>query len=413
MSDVRDFKLVDLEDLKVVKSYIDNQAGASATSALHTVALQSSSHIINFYTQESTAVVIGTTIPAFTVDIHDIYDEVGKMSTVTVDGAAKTVVADAITALDTEIGSFTGFTVNGVAQTKVVDAIKALDTKVGGATDITVKKADGSAISAVTEALNQLDSEMGDDAIQVTKLDGTTATDVKVALNALNDRVGVNSTALKVSMVETPGTTADNFLKKYDFYQGSTSVIANKIGTIDLAKDLVVEKGSVVTVTGGVDSEGEATTEADGTYLKLVIANQATRVYINTKDLVEDFTVEAGATEVQLAIDTTSGRELQARLVAGGVDTTAIANNAITTGKMATGSVDSTILATGSVTSAALATSAIVSTITPAASTSAFPTITVAAADQGVVDALNLAYSSLQTTSINVATTAEVANLFA
>ena len=60
-----------------------------------------------------------------------------------------------------------------------------------------------------------------------------------------------------------------------------------KIGEIDIPKDLVVTSGSVVkgTWSGNVFTEVES---GNGTALKLVIANQKEPVYINTLDLVKD-----------------------------------------------------------------------------------------------------------------------------
>ena len=80
----------------------------------------------------------------------------------------------------------------------------------------------------------------------------------------------------------TPSDGISSVLKKYTLYQNN-----EKIGDIDIPKDLVVTSGSVVkgTWSGNVFTEVES---GNGTALKLVIANQKAPVYINTLDLVKD-----------------------------------------------------------------------------------------------------------------------------
>ena len=80
----------------------------------------------------------------------------------------------------------------------------------------------------------------------------------------------------------TPSDGTSSVLKRYTLYQNR-----EKIGDIDIPKDLVVTSGSVVkgTWSGNVFTEVES---GNGTALKLVIANQTAPVYINTLDLVKD-----------------------------------------------------------------------------------------------------------------------------
>lgn len=80
----------------------------------------------------------------------------------------------------------------------------------------------------------------------------------------------------------TPSDGTSPVLKKYTLYQNG-----EKIGDIDIPKDLVVTSGSVVkgTWSGNVFTEVKS---GKGTALKLVIANQTAPVYINTLDLVKD-----------------------------------------------------------------------------------------------------------------------------
>ena len=103
-----------------------------------------------------------------------------------------------------------------------------------------------------------------------------TGVTVEAALKEVKDSsiVSLSST--------TPSDGTSSVLKKYTLYQNN-----EKIGEIDIPKDLVVTSGSVVkgTWSGNVFTEVES---GKGTALKLVIANQEAPVYINTLDLVKD-----------------------------------------------------------------------------------------------------------------------------
>ena len=105
---------------------------------------------------------------------------------------------------------------------------------------------------------------------------GITGDTVEKALAEVKDSsiVSLSST--------TPSDGTSPVLKKYTLTQNG-----EKIGDIDIPKDLVVTSGSVVkgTWSGNVFTEVES---GNGTALKLVIANQTAPVYINTLDLVKD-----------------------------------------------------------------------------------------------------------------------------
>ena len=92
---------------------------------------------------------------------------------------------------------------------------------------------------------------------------------------------------------------------------------------------MVVQSGSVVT-----NPEGQAA----GTYIKLVLANVTEPLFINVGTLIDIYTAKASATQVQLAINS-STREISATIVAGSVGTTELADNAVTTAKIADGNV--------------------------------------------------------------------------
>ena len=93
---------------------------------------------------------------------------------------------------------------------------------------------------------------------------------------------------------------------------------------------MVVQSGTVE-----VNPEGQP----EGTYMVLTLANATNdKLYINVGSLVDIYTVEAKAAQVQLAIDPAT-RAISATIVAGSIGTAELADNAIVTAKIADGNV--------------------------------------------------------------------------
>ena len=108
----------------------------------------------------------------------------------------------------------------------------------------------------------------------------------------------------------TENTDDASVAKTYVFTQCGT-----EIGSIKLAKELVVTAGSVKEVTeADVPYAGAKVGEK---YIELVIANQDAPIYVPAKDLVDIYTAKDGAAEVQVAISNTN--EISATLVNGGI----------------------------------------------------------------------------------------------
>jgi len=152
------------------------------------------------------------------------------------------------------------------------------------------------------------------------------STENKTVVGAINEvlaAVGTGGTAAVVTM--TSDTTTAGMAKSYTIKQGTTTV-----GVIDIPKDMVVESGSVV-----VNPESQA----EGTYIKLVLANATNdELYINVGTLVDIYKAQASAAQVQLAIDS-STREISASIVAGSITSTELAANSVITEKIADGNV--------------------------------------------------------------------------
>ena len=149
-------------------------------------------------------------------------------------------------------------------------------------------------------------------------LNTTAKEDLVKAINEVRNSVSAGGTAAAITI--TTDTTTTGALKSYTLKQGT-----NTVGVIDIPKDMVVESGSVVNNPSG---------QPAGTYIKLVLANVADPLFINVGTLVDIYTAAASATQVQLTINSNT-REISATIVAGGVGTTELADNAVTTVKIA------------------------------------------------------------------------------
>ncbi len=154
------------------------------------------------------------------------------------------------------------------------------------------------------------------------KLDAPTATGTTGQVLQLNDQGNPTWVSLPAAVdytvvvdSSTSGLDA-GILKRYTIKQGASDS-QTVVGTIDIPKDLVVTSGSVVTGTWSNDTftEGSGTGKA----VKLTIANQTAPVYINVADLVDVYTAQQNATQVQLAISNTN--EISATIKNGAVST--------------------------------------------------------------------------------------------
>lgn len=216
----------------------------------------------------------------------------------------------------------------GTAQTKVnelangqvktnTDAIAALNGD--EATEGSVKK-------AVKDAKDELQGEIG----SLESLDTTDKDNIVEAINEVRRSVSAGGTAAAVTI--SSETTSEGASKSYTIYQGEA-----KVGVIDIPKDMVVESGEVVVNPVGQEA---------GTYIKLVLANATNDViYVNVGTLVDIYKAQASATQIQLAIDS-STREISATVVAGSITATELAANAVTTAKIADGNVTKAKLST-------------------------------------------------------------------
>lgn len=175
------------------------------------------------------------------------------------------------------------------------------------------------------------------------KISAKTGNNLSLQTGAGEEGLYVNVPAQTDYSVTITESTPSGVAKRYTVaQQGST------IGTIDIPKDMVVEEGSVVDITynsedgklydGQTDvtslikGTGTASASDAGKYIKLEIANSANdKLYIFAKDLVDIYTVQQNAAQVQLAIN---NNVISASIVAGSVSATELASNAVETAKI-------------------------------------------------------------------------------
>ena len=114
----------------------------------------------------------------------------------------------------------------------------------------------------------------------VTLVDETTAdgelTKQTIKQGKAGSETDVGTIVVPDLKMEVKATPNDGYLKTYQFTYGTGSTFE-----IDIPKDLVVKNGEVIVVTDDAPVSGLI----NGTYLKLVIANQNKPVYIDVKDL--------------------------------------------------------------------------------------------------------------------------------
>lgn len=231
---------------------------------------------------------------------------------------------------------------------------------------------------------------------------GLTATDVQAAIDEVAEASAGGVDSKTVYITETAGQSSDPFSKRYGVYQGATGssaspVAGEKLADIDIPKDMVVESGSVETVTtADVPYEGA---QVGDKYIDLVIANATSdHIYIPANSLVDVYTAEQSATQIQLAI---SNNVISATVVAGSITATELASDAVTTAKIADGNVTKAKLASGVQASLDLADSAVQSVTESDATTGTNGTIT--------VDGTEVAVKGLGTAAYTAATAYDAA----
>ena len=296
---------------QLVKQYID---GADA-KAIKSVAI--SGNTLKFY---KISEPVGDSVPAYTIELPETDLSAINAAIAAINDESTGILATAKGYADTKVSELADGQVksnkdaiavlNGAdtVDGSVAKSIKDLKTTLDA--DIATAKASGDNAQADVDALEE---KVGD----VSTLTTSVKSDVVSAVNEVKTAVDSAKTAGEVTV--TTDSTTEGYLKTYTIKQGGV-----EISKIDIPKDLVVVSGEVV-----VDPEGQTA----GTYIKLVIANQEAPIYINVKSLVDVYTAEQSATQIQLSISDIN--EISATIVAGSVGTTELTDGSVTTVKIA------------------------------------------------------------------------------
>ena len=169
---------------------------------------------------------------------------------------------------------------------QITAAINALRSELKGE----LGAEDAATLAAINDELDGLDAK-----VKAITDDYLKASDKTELANRINNEV-------PVTIAESAGT--GDVLKTYTFTQNG-----QKIGEINLAKDLVVTSGAVVL--------------HDGAKCLELTLTSGDVVHIPVTDLVDVYTAKAGADKVQVAIS--DSNEISASIVAGSITSTELA----------------------------------------------------------------------------------------
>ena len=264
------------------------------------------------------------------------------------EAAAKSYADGLVAALDADLSA------SGTAQhsgTFVVNGVTEVDGVITAVSSVEVENA--GAVAALDAQLAAV-AKSGDaeDVAYDNATSGLAATDVQGALDELAEASAEGVESKTVYITETSGSTGDLYSKRYGIYQGATGsaaspVAGEKLADIDIPKDMVVVSGSVGTVTTpDVPYEGA---QVGDKYIDLVIANATSdHIYIPANSLVDIYTAEQSASQIQLVID--NNNEISATIVAGSVTATELASDAVVTAKIQNSAVTTAKIADDAVT---------------------------------------------------------------
>lgn len=231
----------------------------------------------------------------------------------------------------------------------------AADVAALGGTDGTISEAIDKAVDALRgEIVGTLGS--GDSATLEAINDELDS--IQVDLNELGNIVLINATKATVT-VEKQGTAETGYSATYVVKQNGTQVGAK----INIPKDQFLKSAALVKGTWASDKFTESAT-GTGKAIKLEMNIDGTDsdttvdvLYINVADLVDVYTAQGSAAEVQVAIS--DSNVISATIVNGSVNANKLASNAVTTVKISDGNVTEAKLASNAVTTAKINDSAV------------------------------------------------------
>lgn len=294
------FTYVSLQNLQqydsLIKPYIDGKVTTGIANSLKTVSLDGNT--LKFYT---VAEPIGTTAPAFTIELPqtDLTGFLTKFEAATA-GDVVVVGDDGKVIKDSGI-KLTDLATLANVDEKIAAAKKLIDADIKKNTDAIAKlngdeTTDGSVAKAVKTAQDTLQGKIDANKKEVDGKIGTLTdltTDDKTSLvKAINEnKAAIDAAKAADEVTLDTTTTTDGMLKSYTVKQGTKTV-----GVIDIPKDMVVKSGVV---------EENPKGQKEGTYIVLTLANATEdKIYINVASLVDIYTAEKNAVQVQLSLVT-------------------------------------------------------------------------------------------------------------
>lgn len=235
------------------------------------------------------------------------------------DSATLEAVNDELDGIDSAIATLNGNdSTSGSVAKSIKDAIEGLDANAMGET--------GKAIVSVSESDGIVSATAGNVAAQYITTDFTPAqagddpvsatSNVQASLNEIYGLIATNASAGEVAVYDGANkvNAITEFGKTYTFKQGNTT-----IATMNLAKDMVVSGGSVITATAS-DKAIDNNVVVGEKYIKLTIANSTNILYVPVNSLYKDHTAAANASKIQIAIS--NDNEISANVVAGSIEKT-------------------------------------------------------------------------------------------
>ena len=236
------------------------------------------------------------------------------------DASTLEAINDELDGIDSAIETLNGDnTTAGSVAKAVKDGIDAIGTG-------TAQGETGKAITSLTQTNGVVTATAGTVAAQYVTVDyGTNdpvsaTANVQASLEEIYGLISDNAEAGEVAVYDgnTKVNAINEFGKTYTFKQGNTT-----IATMNLAKDMVVSGGSVVTATAA-DKAIDDNVVVGEKYVKLTIANSTDILYIPVNDLYKDHTAAANAQKIQIAIS--NDNVISASVVAGSIEKTDLTN---------------------------------------------------------------------------------------
>lgn len=328
------------DNLELYDELLKGHISAEDAKSLKTVAIDGNT--LKFYRVSEP---VGDTEPAYSItlpsaDLSGLIPKItgatdGNVAQTKADGTIKdsgVAVADLATKAEVEAVQDAVDAINDAESGILKTAKVYADTKVGELADGAVasntsaietlngdETTVGSVKKQIKDSVDPINTKIGDTSALTT----TEKSTIVGAVNELKSEIGDVQSAGAVT-IDTSVTTG-GMSKSYTFKQNGVT-----LGIVDVPKDMVLQSGVVEK-----DPEGQP----EGTYLVLTLANATNdKVYINVGTLVDIYTAEQSASQIQLTINPAT-REISAVVVAGSIGTTELADNSIVTSKIADGNV--------------------------------------------------------------------------